>query len=160
MSTLRLLPVLALLACSPPGSGTGDGGAADAGVGSDGGGEGDAAPPTDCEKTFRLDGHAGATSVLLTGSFTTVMAFSALHFANSTVLQDFGLFSSLALFGAALFTLTALPVVLSSTSFDIQKIPGEHSSFRIPTIPDKWRGATLAGIAVLTVIFLYFSGGT
>ena len=97
---------------------------------------------------------------LLTGSFTTVMAFSALHFANSTVLQDFGLFASLALFGAAVFTLTALPVVLSSTRFDVQKIPGEQRSFRIPTIPDKWRGATLAGIAVLTVIFLYFSGGT
>ena len=97
---------------------------------------------------------------LLTGSFTTVMAFSALHFANSTVLQDFGLFASLALFGAALFTLTALPVILSSTRFDIQKIPGEHGSFRIPTIPDKWRGATLAGVAVLTVVFLYFSTGT
>lgn len=97
---------------------------------------------------------------LLTGSFTTVMAFSALHFANSTVLQDFGLFSSLALFGAALFTLTALPVILSSTRFDIQKIPGEQSWFRIPTIPDQWRGATLAGIALLTGIFLYFSGGT
>lgn len=97
---------------------------------------------------------------LLTGSFTTVMAFSALHFANSTVLQDFGLFSSLALFGAALFTLTALPVILSSTRFDIQRIPGEHSAFRIPTIPDQWRGATLAGIGILTIIFLIFSGKT
>nr|WP_295923598.1 trifunctional MMPL family transporter/lysophospholipid acyltransferase/class I SAM-dependent methyltransferase [uncultured Dyadobacter sp.] len=94
---------------------------------------------------------------LLTGSFTTVMAFSALHFANSVVLQDFGLFSSLSLFGAALFTLIALPVILASTRFDIQKIPGEQSAFRIPTIPDRWRGATLAGIAVLTIVFLYFS---
>lgn len=94
---------------------------------------------------------------LLTGSFTTIMAFSALHFANSTVLQDFGLFSSLSLLGAALFTLIALPVLLSSVSFNTKLIPDEHRSFHIPSIPTQWRGSILAVVGLLTIIFLYFA---
>ncbi|MCE6991345.1 trifunctional MMPL family transporter/lysophospholipid acyltransferase/class I SAM-dependent methyltransferase [Dyadobacter sp. CY323] len=94
---------------------------------------------------------------LLTGSFTTVMAFSALHFANSTVLQDFGLFSSLSLLGAALFTLVALPIILRSASFDYKKIPDKEKSFSFPVMPAKWRPAVLATIAVLTIFFLYFA---
>ncbi|MCE7065862.1 trifunctional MMPL family transporter/lysophospholipid acyltransferase/class I SAM-dependent methyltransferase [Dyadobacter sp. CY326] len=94
---------------------------------------------------------------LLTGSFTTVMAFSALHFANSSVLQDFGLFASLSLVGAALFTLIALPVVLSAFSFDYNKIPVKHNGFRFPTMPEKYRPIVLAGIVVATLVFLYFA---
>ncbi len=94
---------------------------------------------------------------LLTGSFTTIMAFSALHFANSIVLQDFGLFASLSLLGAAVFTLTALPVILQSVSFDYEKLPKERKLFKIPTIPYKLRLATLLGTGLLTVIFLYFA---
>lgn len=97
---------------------------------------------------------------LLTGSFTTIMAFSALHFANSTVLQDFGLFSSLSLLGAALFTLIALPVILSGISFDTKLIPDEPRSFHIPPIPAKWRGRVLAIIGLLTLVFLYFARST
>lgn len=94
---------------------------------------------------------------LLTGSFTTIMAFSALHFANSVVLQDFGLFASLSLSGAALFTLIGLPVILQTFSFDYQKIPGEVRLFRFPALPDKFRPVVLAGVVVLTFVFLYFS---
>ncbi|TLV03567.1 trifunctional MMPL family transporter/lysophospholipid acyltransferase/class I SAM-dependent methyltransferase [Dyadobacter luticola] len=94
---------------------------------------------------------------LLTGSFTTVMAFSALHFANSTVLQDFGLFSSLSLLGAALFTLIALPIILSATSFDYTKNAKQERTFSFPAIPNKWRSAVLGFIAVLTLVFLYFA---
>ena len=94
---------------------------------------------------------------LLTGSFTTVMAFSALHFANSVVLQDFGLFSSLSLVGAALFTLTALPVILASFSFDHQKIPQKKKSFSFPKISAKSRSIVLGIIGLLTLVFLYYS---
>lgn len=94
---------------------------------------------------------------LLTGSFTTIMAFSALHFANSVVLQDFGLFASLSLLGAALFTLIALPVILSAVSFDYKKIPAEYSFLKIPALPSRLRNMILVLIGILTVVFLYFS---
>lgn len=94
---------------------------------------------------------------LLTGSFTTVLAFSALNFANSTFLQDFGLFSSLSLLGAALFTLIALPVILASASFDYKKLPAERKSLRLPALAPKWRPAMLSLIAILTLVFLYFA---
>lgn len=94
---------------------------------------------------------------LLTGSFTTVMAFSALHFANSVVLQDFGLFSSLSLVGAALFTLIALPVILSSFSFDHQPLSQEKKAFRFPEISSKSRSVILGIVGLLTLVFLYFA---
>jgi 1-acyl-sn-glycerol-3-phosphate acyltransferase len=94
---------------------------------------------------------------LLTGSFTTVMAFSALHFANSAVLQDFGLFSSLSLVGAALFTLIALPVILSALKFDYNKIPEKKGGFHLPQFPEKWRSTVLAGILIITAVLLYFA---
>ncbi|NIJ55120.1 1-acyl-sn-glycerol-3-phosphate acyltransferase [Dyadobacter arcticus] len=94
---------------------------------------------------------------LLTGSFTTVMAFSALHFANSTVLQDFGLFSSLSLLGAALFTLIALPIILDATSFDYKKISHTERPFEFPKMPVKWRPAILVAVGLLTLVFLYFA---
>ena len=43
------------------------------------------------------------TVPLLTGAFTTIMAFAALLFTNSSVLQDFGLFAALSIAGAAFF---------------------------------------------------------
>jgi 1-acyl-sn-glycerol-3-phosphate acyltransferase len=94
---------------------------------------------------------------LLTGSFTTVMAFSALHFANSAVLQDFGLFSSLSLVGAALFTLIALPVILSAFKFDYNKIPEQKGGFHLPQFPEKWRSTVLVGILIITAVLLYFA---
>jgi 1-acyl-sn-glycerol-3-phosphate acyltransferase len=109
--------------------------------------------------------HTGSVSVaikevsepLLTGSLTTIMAFSALHFANSVVLQDFGLFASLSLSGAALFTLIGLPVILQAFSFDYKNIPGEVKFFNFPKISGRFRSGVLITVSVLTVVFLYFS---
>ncbi|WP_229253996.1 hypothetical protein [Dyadobacter sp. NIV53] len=94
---------------------------------------------------------------LLTGSLTTILAFSALHFANSVVLQDFGLFASLSLTGAAVFTLTVLPVILQAFSFDYNHIPGESKFFNFPSIPAKLRFATLLVVTSLTFVFLYYA---
>jgi 1-acyl-sn-glycerol-3-phosphate acyltransferase len=109
--------------------------------------------------------HTGSVKVavkevsepLLTGSLTTILAFSALHFANSAVLQDFGLFASLSLSGAALFTLIGLPVILQTFRFDYKHIPGEKKIFNFPEIPSRFRTAILFVVAILTVVLLYFS---
>ena len=50
---------------------------------------------------------------LTVGSFTTIGAFIGLMFTNSTLLQDFGLFSSLTLIGTTLFALIFLPHFLT-----------------------------------------------
>ncbi|TDE10292.1 trifunctional MMPL family transporter/lysophospholipid acyltransferase/class I SAM-dependent methyltransferase [Dyadobacter psychrotolerans] len=109
--------------------------------------------------------HTGSVSItvkevsepLLTGSLTTVLAFTALQFTNSVVLQDFGLFAALSLTGAALFTLIALPIILQTLSFDYHKIPAESKFFNIPSVPAKFKSASLLIVAVLTVVFLYFA---
>ena len=94
---------------------------------------------------------------LITGSFTTITAFSALQFTNSTVLHDFGLFGALSLTGAAIFTLVCLPVILKLFSFNCESIPDEPFSFRIPTFSRLYRYIGLAIIFILTIIFLYSS---
>jgi len=72
MSRLPCLSLILVCACSPPSSGNGDGGnGGDAGVPADAGPRPDASPPASCQKTFRLDGYAGASQVLLTGDFTS-----------------------------------------------------------------------------------------
>jgi len=92
---------------------------------------------------------------LLTGSFTTITALTALCFANSEVLQDFGLFAALSLSGAAIFTLIGLPVILQLFSFDYAAIPDEPKIFKIPTISPKYRVLCIGIIFILTFIFLY-----
>jgi 1-acyl-sn-glycerol-3-phosphate acyltransferase len=94
---------------------------------------------------------------LLTGSLTTILAFTALQFTNSVVLQDFGLFAALSLIGAAVFTVIGLPIVLDFFKFDYRKIPEEAKLFRIPEIPRKAKPAILTIIGVLTIVFLYFA---
>jgi 1-acyl-sn-glycerol-3-phosphate acyltransferase len=94
---------------------------------------------------------------LLTGSFTTIMAFSALHFANSVVLQDFGLFASLSLFGAAIFTLVIMPVLLLTIRFDFQKLPLERSFLKLPVLPPRLKSWALVVTIVLTFVFFYFA---
>ncbi|WP_025761955.1 1-acyl-sn-glycerol-3-phosphate acyltransferase [Dyadobacter tibetensis] len=93
---------------------------------------------------------------LLTGSFTTLLAFGALLFANSSVLQDFGLFASLGLFGAALFTLVALPVLIHSWG-----LKWDHTSKGAPRLPglspvwNRYPFMTLGFIFLATLFFLY-----
>ncbi|HEV7381620.1 MAG TPA: MMPL family transporter, partial [Dyadobacter sp.] len=94
---------------------------------------------------------------LLTGSLTTILAFTALQFTNSVVLQDFGLFAALSLIGAAMFTVIGLPIVLDFFAFDYRKIPDEVKLFRIPEIPRKVKPVILLSIGLLTLVFLYFA---
>jgi len=109
--------------------------------------------------------HTGSVTIavkevsepLLTGSLTTILAFCALRFANSVVLQDFGLFASLSLFGAAFFTLIGLPVILQAFSFDYKHIPGDIKFFSFPKISSRYRSVTLFLVAILTTVFLYHS---
>jgi 1-acyl-sn-glycerol-3-phosphate acyltransferase len=97
------------------------------------------------------------SSPLITGSFTTITAFSALQFANSPVLQDFGLFAGLCLSGAALFTLVCLPVVLQLLSFNYETIPDEPFSFNFPSFSKKFKYISLGIILLLTFVFLISS---
>jgi len=96
------------------------------------------------------------TSPLLTGGFTTIMAFAALLFTNSKVLQDFGLFAALSLTGAAFFTLTGLPIVLNIFKFKYTATGKKPLSLNI-TIPDKYRKLFVMTVVVLTAVFLFFA---
>lgn len=93
---------------------------------------------------------------LLTGAFTTIMAFGALLFTNSVVLQDFGLFAALSLLGAVLFTLTGLPILLKLFHFKSSNFKGKNKDFEI-SIPNQIRKLFLGIVVILTVVFLYFS---
>lgn len=95
------------------------------------------------------------TTPLLIGSFTTVTAFVALLFANSVVLQDFGIFASLSLCGAALFTLFALPVILDTFQFKPRK--KKDAKIWNLRLPFKGYKAVLVfiGIIGLTIAFYF-----
>ena len=67
---------------------------------------------------------------LTVGSFTTIGAFVGLMFTNSTLLYDFGLFSSLTLIGTTLFALIFLPHFLTVK-------PDKEPSNRLLTYIDK-----------------------
>jgi 1-acyl-sn-glycerol-3-phosphate acyltransferase len=67
---------------------------------------------------------------LVIGSLTTILAFSALIFTNSPILQDFGLFTSLALIGSILFILFFFPALLSKFNLKINR--GRSWKIRIP----------------------------
>jgi len=93
---------------------------------------------------------------LLTGAFTTIMAFGALLFTNSAVLQDFGLFAALSLIGAAFFTLTGLPIFIKVFHFDYSNVKGKNKDFVI-SIPNRFRKLFLGIVVILTIVFFYFS---
>jgi len=92
---------------------------------------------------------------LLTGGLTTILAFSILMFANSVILQDFGLFASLALLGASLFTLFILPIILTIFSFEFR--PKKTKSFSIPSLPHKFYPLALIIILLVTIFMLKVS---
>ncbi len=97
---------------------------------------------------------------LITGSFTTVVAFTALIFTNSAILQDFGLVGALSLMGAAIFTITGLPIILKIFSFDYSTIHGEESPLKIPIVSKKLRAVAMGLILILTFIFLLHANNT
>lgn len=90
---------------------------------------------------------------LLTGSFTTILAFLALTFANSAVLQDFGLLAALSLLGAVIFTLIGLPVLLGRFGFDYKNAP-QPFSIKLPKVSNKIKIAGFFGIIAITIGFL------
>ena len=91
---------------------------------------------------------------LLTGSFTTITAFSALLFANSMVLQNFGLLAALSLLGAVLFVLLVLPVILELISFDYKGMP-KPFELKLPAFSNKVKLATFFLIIAITFGFLF-----
>lgn len=93
---------------------------------------------------------------LLTGGFTTIMAFGALIFTNSVVLQDFGLFAALSLSGAAFFTLIGLPIILKLVHFNYEDRSRKNITFNF-AISDRYRKPFIIVIIALTGVFLYFA---
>lgn len=90
---------------------------------------------------------------LLTGSLTTILAFGALWFTNSVILQDFGLFAALSLLGAAFFTLVIFPLILAKTNFTFSNKKTFNFSFKLPfSLQNRWG---FYAIVALT-IFFYF----
>lgn len=59
------------------------------------------------------------TNPLLIGSFTTVFAFAALMFTESSILNDFGLIALCTLSSAAFINLTILPLLLRFLKLDL-----------------------------------------
>ena len=97
------------------------------------------------------------TAPLLTGCLTTVLAFLALIFTNSPVLQDFGLFSSFSLIGAALAVLFVLPIVLPKKLEQKWKDHPERN-FKIK-LPKPFKIAVTIFILGFTVVAIMFAGG-
>ena len=96
------------------------------------------------------------TFPLLSGGLTTVLAFAALMFANSVILQDFGLFASLALSGAAVFTLLILPVILILFNFNFDSLQQKESKNKTNfSVQKKLYPIALIAVVFIT-IFMYF----
>ncbi len=93
---------------------------------------------------------------MLTGSITTILAFAILILANSTVLQDFGLFASLSLLGASLFTIFILPVILELFHFSFSE-KNKIRAIKIPQLPQKYYAAVLVLIGVVTAVLFKFA---
>lgn len=98
---------------------------------------------------------------LLTGSLTTILAFVALLFVNSKVLNDFGLITSLTLLGAAIFVITTLPLIISFTGFKFResKTSKEASGFFSRLVPGKKvRTLVFWSIILVTIFLANYSG--
>jgi 1-acyl-sn-glycerol-3-phosphate acyltransferase len=97
---------------------------------------------------------------LLTGGVTTILAFAILMFANSVILQDFGLFASLALLGASLFTLFVLPIILTIFSFEFRtKKVKTKKGFTIPPLSKKFYPLAILLILGVTIFMFKMSSG-
>ncbi len=96
-----------------------------------------------------------STPVFL-GCLTTVGAFSSLIFTESSLLQDFGLFASLALIGSTLFTLIFLPHMLPEHKGNVQgkalRIIG-----RLNSLPFDRRRSFIIAFGIVILIGMAFS---
>lgn len=90
------------------------------------------------------------------GSITTIGAFVGLLFTKSSLLQDFGLFASLALLGSTFFTLVFLPHFLKDGDrrFSQKVLRGVEKVNDAPVDRNPWFIGTLC---IIIGVSLYFS---
>lgn len=94
---------------------------------------------------------------LTVGSFTTIGAFLGLLFTSSQLLQDFGLFASLALIGTTLFCLVFLPQFLSGHA-DAGQGKILSAIERLNSIHFEKNRILVGGLAVLAAVCAVTSG--
>ena len=95
-------------------------------------------------------------SPMLVGSFTTVAAFAALLLTESIVLKNFGLIALFTLLGAALFTLSGLPVILDTVKLKLKHKEGERQPKKMSKSVFR---LLVLGVVGFTVFFLLKSQG-
>jgi len=71
-------------------------------------------------------------SPMLLGNFTTLVAFAALLYTQSVILQNFGLVALFTLLGAALFTLLAMPAILTTMNVRLKVRERTYAKFKMP----------------------------
>ncbi len=94
------------------------------------------------------------SSPMMLGSFTTIVALSALLFTNSVVLQNFGLIALCTLSGSVLFTLLFLPVIVQSLRINIKEKNTYKFSFKLRK---SFVRVSFLLIALVSMVFLYKS---
>jgi 1-acyl-sn-glycerol-3-phosphate acyltransferase len=110
------------------------------------------------ENTTTREDIAALANPLSLGAFTTIAAFFILKYAHSSVLNDLGIFASLALLGASLFSLIFLPHLVDVLGIKKRK------EYVKPTFVDKiaqWKPEKnkwiVIAIFLLTPILYFFS---
>jgi 1-acyl-sn-glycerol-3-phosphate acyltransferase len=99
--------------------------------------------------------HSISTPLAL-GALTTILAFGALFFTNSKAMQDFGLFASLTIFGAAFFTLFILPILIKFFRISY-KTMGAPKDLKLPKLGGKVRMFITVSIIGSTILMGYFA---
>ena len=97
------------------------------------------------------------TTPLLVGNITTVGAFLALVPLKSIALRDLGLFASFLLVGTILFVLVYLPHLLRTTDNGQETIDNSDFLSRLASVQVDRKRWLVVLVAVLTLIFGYFS---
>ena len=100
------------------------------------------------------------TMPLLVGNITTVGAFLALVPLKSIALRDLGLFASFLLIGTILFVLVWLPHFLKTTDNGQQTTDNADFLTRLASVQIERKRWLIALVAVLTLVFGYFSLST
>ena len=100
------------------------------------------------------------TTPILVGNITTVGAFLALVPLKSIALRDLGLFASLLLVGTILFVLIWLPHFLKTTDNGQQTTDNADLLSRLASVQVERKRWLVILVAVLTLVFGYFSLST
>lgn len=103
------------------------------------------------EKTVR-----SISNPLVLGASTTMFAFGALFFTKSKAMQDFGLFASFAIMGAAFFTLFMLPTFIQVFRIKYKK-QVKSFDWKVPPLNNKVRRYSTIGIVLTTIVMGYFA---